>query len=61
MTDLIALKFSIMCECPEEEAQDLGEDLAAFLQESFFNGEDVLTVEFVGSENLEDAKEKSEC
>ena len=51
---LFKLNFSIVCECPEDEAQDLGEDLAAFLQESWFNGEDVLEVRYVGCEDLED-------
>lgn len=27
---------------------ELGNDLAIFLQESFFNGEDVLNVEYIG-------------
>lgn len=53
-TMIIKLKFELVCECPEEEAQDLGDDLAAFLQESWFNGEDVLEVQYVGCEDLED-------
>lgn len=40
MTNLVA------CYVHDENAKELGEELALFLQESWFNGEDVLEVEF---------------
>lgn len=46
MTNLVKLKFIVKCYVHDENAKDLGEDLALFLQESWFNGEDVLEVEF---------------
>ena len=47
MTNLIKLNFDITVECHEESANDLGEDLARWLRESWFNGEDVIDVEFI--------------
>ena len=42
------LHFSITVECDSNSADDLGKDLAIFLQESFFNGEDVVEVVYTG-------------
>lgn len=53
MANLLKLNFNITVECQEESAKDLGRDLAVFLRESWFNGEDVLNVEFVSYEVLE--------
>lgn len=47
MVNLIKLNFDITVECHDELAKDLGEDLALWLKESWFNGEDVLDVEFI--------------
>lgn len=47
MVNLVKLNFDVTVECHEELANDLGNDLAIFLKESWFNGEDVLDVEFV--------------
>ena len=47
MTNVCKLNFNITCEVHDECARDLGEDLAVWLKESWFNGEDVLDVEFV--------------
>ena len=44
--EVISLHFNIICNCKEELAEELGRELALFLQESWFNGEDVLEVEF---------------
>jgi len=48
MRRMVDLTFEVTVCCEEEEAKDLGGDLAVFLQESFFNGEDVFVVEFKG-------------
>ena len=48
MTNICKLKFSVACHVHDECANDLGEDLARFLEESWFNGEDVLEVEYIG-------------
>lgn len=47
MTNVVKLHFKLTVECQEELADDLGEDLAKWLLESWFNGEDVLDVEYV--------------
>ena len=47
MVNLIKLKFDVTVEVHDECAESLGKDLAVFLKESWFNGEDVLDVEFV--------------
>ena len=46
MTNLVRLHFDVVCYVHEELADDLGKDLATFLEESWFNGEDVFEVEF---------------
>ena len=46
----IALKFDVIIEYEKEHADELGKELAVFLEESFFNGEDVLNVKYVGHE-----------
>ena len=43
----IKLNFDVTVECHDELASDLGKDLAVWLKESWFNGEDVLDVEFI--------------
>jgi len=40
------LHFFILCYVHDENAEELGKELALWLQESWFNGEDVLEVEF---------------
>ena len=47
MVNLVKLQFDVTVECHDELASDLGYDLAKWLRESWFNGEDVLDVEFV--------------
>lgn len=45
----INLHFDVIVNVEEvSEIDDLGNELAIFLAESFFNGEDVLEVEYVG-------------
>lgn len=46
MVNLIKLHFEITYNVHDENAEDLGRDLAKWLRESWFNGEDVLDVEF---------------
>lgn len=48
MTNICKLKFEVTCHVHDECADDLGNDLAKFLEESWFNGEDVLEVEYKG-------------
>lgn len=48
----VCLNFGIVCECEEESAKNLCRDLSLFLQESWFNGEDVLEVKCKGVEVL---------
>lgn len=48
MTNLCELKFVVGCHVHSECADDLGEDLAKFLEESWFNGEDMVYVEYKG-------------
>ena len=50
MTNLCKLNFKVTCHVHDECAEDLGKDLARFLKESWFNGEDVLDVEFIDYE-----------
>ena len=47
MTNVCKLCFSVTCHVHSECADDLGKDLAKFLEESWFNGEDVLEVEYL--------------
>ncbi len=47
MTNICKLSFEITCNVHDENAEDLGKDLAVWLRESWFNGEDVLDVEFI--------------
>ncbi len=47
MTNLVKLNFDVTCHVHDECARDLGEDLARWLRESWFNGEDVIDVEFI--------------
>ena len=46
MTNLVAMHFVVKCYVHDENAKELDEELALWLQESWFNGEDVLEVEF---------------
>lgn len=48
MTNLVSLHFDVIVYCQDELAEDLCKDLALFLQESWFNGEDVLEVKCKG-------------
>lgn len=48
MTNVCKLHFAITCHVHDENADELGKELAVFLQESWFNGEDVLEVEYKG-------------
>lgn len=48
----VALKFEIIVDVDENQATDLGGELAFFLQESWFNGEDVLEVKSKGWERI---------
>ena len=50
MVNLVKLNFNILCYVHDECADDLGKDLALFLRESWFNGEDVLDVEYIDYE-----------
>ncbi len=47
MTNICKLTFEITCHIHDECADDLGKDLARWLKESWFNGEDVLDVEYI--------------
>ena len=44
----VGLFFKVTVDVEEDSVESLGRDLAAFLRESWFNGEDVLDVEFTG-------------
>ena len=45
----LTLHFDVTIDnCEEKYADQLGKDLAVFLEESFFNGEDVLEVCYKG-------------
>ena len=46
MTNLVAMHFIVKCYVHDENAKELGKELALWLQESWFNGEDVLEIEF---------------
>lgn len=46
MTNICKLTFEITCHVHDECADDLGKEMAIFLQESWFNGEDILEVEY---------------
>ena len=48
MTDVCKLNFEITVNVPKEFADELGKDLAVFLEESWFNGEDVTNVKYIG-------------
>ena len=52
MTNTCKLHFTITCYVHDECADDLGKDLVKFLEESWFNGEDVLEVEYIDHEVL---------
>ena len=41
------LLFEVTIEADPIDADELGSDLAVFLQESFFNGEDIIEVEYI--------------
>lgn len=47
MNDEVKLIFECAVRCSPEYAEDLGKDLALWLRESWFNGEDVIDVEFI--------------
>ena len=48
MTNIVKLHFEITCEC-DGDCDELGRELATFLQESWFNGEDILEIKYVGT------------
>lgn len=50
MSNVCELKFGVFINIESEYADDLGKELAAFLQETFFNGEDVVEVSYLGHE-----------
>lgn len=50
MVETCNLKFKMSCKLESEYADEIGKDLAVFLRESFFNGEDVLDVKYCGHE-----------
>ena len=47
MTNICKLIFGVSCNVHSECADELGGDLARFLEESWFNGEEVLEVEYL--------------
>jgi len=47
MTNVCSLTFEVICYVHDENADDLGKDLAKFLEESWFNGEDILEVNYL--------------
>lgn len=47
MTNVCKLHFTITCHVHDELADDLGKDLAHWLECEWFNGEDVLEVEYI--------------
>lgn len=52
MTNLCKLKLNISIYIADELADDFGKELAVFLRESFFNGEDVFEVDYAGHDVL---------
>ena len=50
MVNLVKLHFNIMCYVHDECVDDLGHDLAMWLKEEWFNGEDMIDVEYVDYE-----------
>ena len=48
MTNICELKFTVTCHVHDELADDLGKDLATWLFESWFNGEDVIEITYNG-------------
>ena len=50
MTNVCNLHFDVEVHVHDECADDLGKDLARFLEESWFNGEDVISVKYKGHE-----------
>ena len=47
MTNICDLYFKVTVHVHDELADELGEDLAVFLEESWFNGEDVIEVKYL--------------
>lgn len=45
----VTLQFDVDIEWHNTDVDDLGRDLAVFLRESFFNGEDVCDVRYTGN------------
>ena len=45
--------FEVTIGSDSDDVDDLGKDLVLFLQESFFNGEDVFEVRYVNCEEIE--------
>ena len=43
----VKLMFECIVECDPDYADSLGKDLASWLEESWFNGEDVIEVKFI--------------
>ena len=48
MEEICDLKFKITCKVNKKYADNLGKDLATFLEESWFNGEDTIKVSYEG-------------
>lgn len=48
MTNVCKLHFDVTVHVHDECADDLGDELAAWLLESWFNGEDMIDVEYKG-------------
>ena len=57
MTNVCELKFGIFVNVNSEDADEVGKELAAFLRESFFNGEDVVEVSYLGHEVIKKEEE----
>ena len=45
---MVVLRFEVECETDRLDIADLGEEMAIFLQESIFNGEDIIDVRYIG-------------
>lgn len=52
MTNICSLNFEVIINVHSEYADELGKDLAKWLEESWFNGEDILEVKYKDSKVL---------
>ena len=49
---MVILTFEVAVDCDDESADEFGDEMAHWLEDSWFNGEDIVGVSYVGKNRV---------